>query len=170
MKVIKMLLDGFVKIVSVLLMLLVSGIVLLMLNELFLRNFLDKSFRGMTELAGFLFLWMAFLGIIVLYDQQRLISLDMLYVRAKEPLTTIFWYIHKIVSLSLGVIMIVSFIGLYPFVSTEYYSSMPNFAKLWQYLPLAITGGFLCIKSVFEILDKVFNQKKLEAVRTEVDK
>jgi TRAP-type C4-dicarboxylate transport system permease small subunit len=170
MKVVKKLLDGFVKAVSVSLMCLVAGIVLLMLNELFLRNFLDKSFRGMTELAGFMFLWMAFLGIIVLYDQNRLISLDMLYVRTKEPLTTIFWFLHKLIALCLGVTMIVSFVGLYPYVSTEYFSSMPHFAKVWQYLPLAITGGFLSIKSVYEILEKARNLRKQEHPATEVTK
>jgi TRAP-type C4-dicarboxylate transport system permease small subunit len=155
MEFLKKILDGFVKAVSVLLMLLVASIVLLMLNELFLRNVLNKSFRGMTELAGFLFLWMAFLGIVVLYDKHRLISLDMLYVRSREPLSTVLWFVHNVVSLSLGAIMIVSFVGLYPYVSTEYYSSMPTFAKMWQYLPMPIAGGFLCIKSVSEIIEKI---------------
>lgn len=61
MLVVKKLLDGFVKCISILLMLLVAGIVLLMLNELVLRNLLGSSFKGMTELSGFMFfLWMAF--------------------------------------------------------------------------------------------------------------
>ncbi|AEV29133.1 TRAP-type C4-dicarboxylate transport system, small permease component [Sphaerochaeta pleomorpha str. Grapes] len=170
MKVVKKILDGFVKAVSVSLMCLVAGIVLLMLNELFLRNFLDKSFRGMTELAGFMFLWMAFLGIIVLYDQNRLISLDMIYVRTKEPVTTIFWFLHKVIALCLGVIMVASFVGLYPYVSTEYFSSMPHFAKVWQYLPLAIAGGFLCIKSVYEIIEKIRTLRNPEQPVLEVAK
>ncbi|WP_320128233.1 TRAP transporter small permease [uncultured Sphaerochaeta sp.] len=170
MKVIKKILDGFVKVVSVLLMCLVAGIVLLMLNELFLRNFLDKSFSGMTELAGFMFLWMAFLGIIVLYDQNRLISLDMIFIRTKEPLTTIFWFLHKLIAMCLGLIMIISFVGLYPFISTEFFSSMPHFAKVWQYLPLAIVGVFLCLKSVYEILEKIHTLKKPELSVSEVSR
>ncbi len=159
MHVIKKFLDFFVRLVSVLLMCLVAGIVLLMLNELVLRNILGKSFRGMTEMAGFMFLWMAFLGVIVLYDQNRMISLDMFFVRTRGRLHTSLWVLHKVVAAALGVIMIVAFWGLYPYVSTEYYSSMPTFAKLWQYVPMAITGGFLCIKSIYDLVEKARGEK-----------
>ena len=159
MQLVKKLLDLFVRLVSVLLMCLVAGIVLLMLNELVLRNILGKSFRGMTEMAGFMFLWMAFLGVIVLYDKQRMISLDMFYVRTKGTLKIVLWVIHKMVAAALGTIMVIAFFGLYPYVSTEYYSSMPKFAKLWQYVPMAITGSFLCIKSIYELVEKARGEK-----------
>lgn len=155
MQTIKRFLDLFVKLVSVVLMGLVAGIVLLMLNELVLRNILGTSFRGMTELAGFMFLWMAFLGVIVLYDQNRMISLDMFYVRTKGMVRTVLWILHKLIAAALGVIMVIAFIGLYPFVSTEYYSSMPHFAKVWQYVPMVVTGSFLAVKSLFDLLAKV---------------
>ncbi|NCC46986.1 MAG: TRAP transporter small permease [Bacteroidia bacterium] len=154
MQSLKKLMDYFVRMVSVALMCLIAGIVLLMLNELFLRNILGKSFRGMTELAGFMFLWMAFLGVIVLYDQNRMISLDMLFIRTKGPLKTALYCIQKVVAGILGLIMIVAFFGLYPYVSTEYFSSMPTFAKVWQYLPMAITGAFLCLKSLYDLIMK----------------
>lgn len=51
---------------------------------------------------------MAFLGIIVLYDKDRLITLDMLYVRAPRNVQNIFWFINKIFSLGLGLVMIVA--------------------------------------------------------------
>ncbi len=155
MKHVKNLLDAFVSLVSVMLMCLVSGIVLLMLNELFLRNIMNKSFRGMTELAGFMFLWMAFLGIVVLYDQGRLISLDMVYIRTKGASREVLWCIHRIVTIFLGTGMVVAFVGLYPFVSTEYFSSMTKFAKAWQYLPMAIAGGYLVIKSLYDLAERV---------------
>ena len=110
-------------------------------------------------MAGFMFLWMAFLGVIVLYDKQRMISLDMFYVRTKGTLKTVLWVIHKMVAAALGTIMVIAFFGLYPYVSTEYYSSMPKFAKLWQYVPMAITGSFLCIKSIYELVEKARGEK-----------
>ena len=88
MKIYKQITDIFVKIVSVILMCLIASLVGVMLYELSLRNFLNKSFRASTELCGFLFMWMAFLGVIVLYDQDRLITLDMLYVRATPKVQT----------------------------------------------------------------------------------
>lgn len=163
MKLVKKLLDAFVSCVSVVLMCLVAGIVLLMLNELFLRNILNKSFRGMTELAGFMFLWMAFLGIIVLDHQGRLITLDIFYLRTKGKLRDGLWFMHKIAAVCLGISMVAAFIGLYPFVSTEFFSSMPKFAKAWQYLPMAIAGAFLAIKGIFDIIERILtiSQKPL---------
>ena len=113
MKIYKQITDIFVKIVSVILMCLIASLVGVMLYELSLRNFLNKSFRASTELCGFLFMWMAFLGVIVLYDQDRLITLDMLYVRATPKVQTTFWMINKIFSLGLGIIMIVAYQGMY---------------------------------------------------------
>ena len=48
MKVYKQITDIFVKIVSAALMVLVAGIVGIMLYELCLRNFFNKSFRSST--------------------------------------------------------------------------------------------------------------------------
>jgi TRAP-type C4-dicarboxylate transport system permease small subunit len=155
MKVLKKILDCIAKAARGLIMCLIAGIVLLILNEIVLRNFFNKSFGGMTEMAGFLFMWMAFLGIAVLYDQNRLISLDMFYTRFRGALKTTVWYIHTLVGLSLGAIMLASFAGLFPFVSTEYFSSMPKFSKVWQYLPLAIAGGFMSLRALYSLLEKI---------------
>jgi len=154
MNIYKKILDGFIRLVCVLLVASVLGIVAIMLNELIIRNIFNKSFRGMTELAGLLFLWMAFLGVAVLYDRDDLISIDMIYARTKGKVRTVFWYVRHTVTLGLGVVMIVSFCGLYPFVVTEYYSSMPKFSKMWQFLPLAVSGGFFVLKAVYNIIER----------------
>lgn len=154
MNIYKKILDGFIRLVCVLLIGSVLGIVAIMLNELIIRNIFNKSFRGMTELAGLLFLWMAFLGVAVLYDRDDLISIDMIYARTKGKVRTVFWYVRHAVTLGLGVVMIVSFCGLYPFVVTEYYSSMPKFSKMWQFLPLAVSGGFFVLKAVYNIIER----------------
>jgi TRAP-type C4-dicarboxylate transport system permease small subunit len=160
MNLFKGILDGISKVAQVLLICLVAGIVLLMLNEIFIRNFLNKSFRGMTELAGFFFMWMAFLGIMVLYDKDRLIALDTVSAMIKGNGKIILWYINRIVAFCLGLIMAIAFIGLFPFVSTEYFSSMPKFSKVWHYLPLALCGGFMVLKSVYGIIEKFRSLRK----------
>ena len=124
MRLYKKITDVFVKIVSALLILLIAGIVTMMLTELCARNFFNKSFRFSTELCGFLFMWMAFLGVIVLYDQNRLITLDMIYVRVPEKVQNLFWFVNKIFSIGLGVIMIVAYCGMYKINSTSYFSTM----------------------------------------------
>lgn len=160
MRIFRKLLDIIVSITKVLLMLFISGIVLLMLNELFIRNVLNKSFRGMTELAGFMFLWIAFLGVLVLYDQDKLIRLDIVYARFRGKARTVVWTIQQLAAMILGIIMIVAFCGLYPYTSTEYYSSMPWFPKVWQYVPVAIAGGFMALASLYNILNRFLPKGK----------
>lgn len=160
MKIFKYILDGIVKIVSGLLMCLVTGIVLLILHELIIRNFFDRSFKAMTELAGFMFLWMAFLGIIVLYEREALIGLTFFSDRVSSSLKTVFWYVYKLVTLVLGITMVIAFENLYPYISTDYFSSMPTLAKTWEYLPVAIAGGYLAVKSVYDLLEKITGYRK----------
>lgn len=154
MRAIKNVLNLFVRVVSELEIYLILGIIVLMLNELVLRNIIGTSFKGMTEMAGFLFLWLAFMGVIILYHQDRMIALDMFYAKTSGTTRTILWVLHKVVATALGCIMVVAFIGLYPYVSTEYYSSMPSFSKLWQYVPIAVTGGYLAIKSIVDLVER----------------
>ena len=153
MNIYKKITDIFVKIVSAVLMLLVAGIVGIMLYELCLRNFLNKSFRASTEACGFLFMWMAFLGIIVLYDKDRLITLDMLYVRAPRNVQNIFWFINKI--FSLGLVMIVAYAGMYKINSTSHFSTMQFLSKAWHFLPMAIAGGFIAVKTIYQLLERI---------------
>lgn len=160
MQVFKKILEGTVKVTEFLLMILLFGLVALILNELILRNFFDKSFSGMTELAGFMFLWIAFLGIVVLFYNDKLIRLDMLYVRMDGRLKQIVWFLQQAVAFALGVTMIAAFVGLYPFISTDFYSSMPKFSKMWQYLPMAISGAFMAICVLYNVLDKILGTRE----------
>ena len=162
MKVVKKSLDIFVKIVSVLLMLLVAGIVAMMLTELVARNFFNKSFRFSTELCGFLFMWMAFMGVIVLYHEERLITLDILYLHVSEKLQTVFWCIGKLAAIVLGVIMVIAYINMYKINSTSYFSTMQFISKAWHFLPMCIAGGFLAIDSVSMIAEKILKPKEVK--------
>lgn len=155
MSIYKKISDIFVKIVSAVLMFLVAGIVGIMLYELCLRNFFNKSFRASTELCGFLFMWMAFLGVIVLYDKDRLITLDMIYVRASKNVQNIFWLINKIFSLGLGIIMIVAYSGMYKINSTSFFSTMQFLSKAWHFFPMALAGGFIVVKTIYQLLDRL---------------
>lgn len=163
MKIYKKILDIFVKIVSELLMLLIGGIVLIMLSELFLRNVLNSSFRASTELCGFLFMWMAFMGIVVLYDNNAMISLDMFSSRMKEPVSTVCWFLNKFFSLGLGVVMVFSYKQLYPVISTSMFSTMQFLSKAWHFLPMALAGAFIAMKTLYEILERIMNRKQKSA-------
>lgn len=163
MKTFRTILNIIVKIVSAALMLLVAGIVLMMLSELIARNIFNKSFRFSTELCGFLFMWMAFLGVIVLYDKDGLISLDILYRNVPSNIQTIFWYIGKLFTIMLGAIMVVAYCGMYKINSTSYFSTMQSISKAWHFLPMALAGGFLVLDSLYQLLDRILNHNKKQA-------
>lgn len=157
MKVYKTILDGIAKVVSALLIILVSGIVLMMLSELIARNFFNYSFRFSTELCGFMFMWMAFLGVIVLYHKNSLITLDILYRKVPPACRLVFWVVGRIAAIGLGAIMIAAYCGMYQFNSTSYFSTMQFLSKAWHFLPMAIAGGFLVLESVYQLLDQFTN-------------
>ena len=163
MQLYKKITDVFVRIVEVVETLLIAGIVGIMLYELILRNCFNKSFRSSTELCGFLFMWMAFLGVIILYDRDKLITLDMIYVRVPEAVRTVFWALGKAAALLLGVVMIIAYIGMYPINATSRFSTMQWLTKAWHFLPMAIAGGFISLKTVWELLDWLLSLKRKEA-------
>lgn len=160
MKSFRKLLDIIVKIVSAALMLLVAGIVAMMLSELIARNLFNKSFRFSTELCGFMFMWMAFLGVIVLYDRNGLISLDILYRNVPEKIQTVFWYIRKVFSIILGVTMVIAYCGMYKINSTSYFSTMQFLSKAWHFLPMALAGGFIVLDSIYQLMDQILNHNR----------
>ena len=157
MKAYRKIIDLIVKLASLIVMLCISGIIFIMMYELVLRNIANKSFRATTELCGFLFMWMAFIGLIILYDQNRMIALDMLYVRVNEKIQTIFWYIAKVFSFMLGVTMVLSYSNMYPILSTSYFSTMQSLSKAWHFLPMAIAGGFIAFDTIYQLIDRTSN-------------
>ncbi|MBE6904652.1 MAG: TRAP transporter small permease [Ruminococcaceae bacterium] len=154
MKIYKKITDAIVKVTGIILMLLVAGLAGLIIFELLIRNLLDKSFRASIEVCGIMFMWMAFLGIIYLYDKSRLMRFEILLARVKEPVTTILWYINKIVSLMLGAVMVLSYINLYPFISTRYFSTIQFLPYSFQFLPMALAGGFMVLKTIYQLIEK----------------
>ena len=148
------------KVASVVVLICILGIIVMMMAELINRNVFNHSFRFATELCGFLFMWMAFIGLIILFDENRMICLDMIYTRVPEKLQNIFWYITKIFSLILGVTMIFAYKSMYPVLSTSFFSTMQFLSKAWHFLPMAIAGGFMALDSVCMILERLTGSKK----------
>ena len=144
-------------------MLAVIVMVSFIVMELIRRNIFNKSFRPTIEICGIAFLWMAFMGIIPLYNNSGLMRLDFLVSRAKGPAFEVMYLLNKLFSLMLGVIMVVAFCAQYPFVSTRFYSTFS--AKIpysVQYFPMAIAGVFIALKALQELLEwgiRVFGGK-----------
>lgn len=166
MNLYKKILDTIAKIAAVISMIAVLVMVSFIVMELIRRNIFNKSFRPTIEICGISFLWMAFMGIIPLYNQGGLMRLDFLISRAKGPVYQIMVLINRLVSLMLGVIMVVAFCAQYPFVSTRFYSTFATKVPYSvQYFPMAIAGAFMALKAVEELIEwciRVFGRKGKE--------
>lgn len=143
-----------VKVTDVLLMFLMGGIVTIIFVELLYRNIFNRSFRSAIEVSGILFIWMIFLGIIHLYDRGKLLKFEVLTTRIKGALLDVFWYLNKVVCLGLGVVIIIAFTQMHPFMSTRFYVTIPFLPLTMHYLPMLLAGAFLILKSIEELLCK----------------
>ena len=147
------------KIAEIICMVAVAGLVLMIVCELIGRNFFNFSFRAMIEICGILFLWMAFMGIIPLYNNNALMRLDFLSSRMKGFTSKLFFVLNKLFSGMLGVVMIIAFNLQYPFISTRTYATIPQLPYTIQYLPMALAGGFIVLKTVEQLIEFVLQCK-----------
>lgn len=158
MKIFKKITDILAKIAMIIAMAAVCGMVLVIVAELINRNIFKHSFRPTIEIVGICFLWMAFMGLIPLYNESGLMRLDFLITRTHGVLYEILYLITKIFCLMLGVIMIIAYNAQYPFVSTRYYSTFAfKLPYSVQYFPMALAGGFMALKAVQELIDWVIH-------------
>ncbi len=165
MNLYRKILDWIAKIATAISMLAVVVMVFFIVSELIRRNIFNKSFRPTIEICGISFLWMAFMGIIPLYNRGGLMRLDFLVTRAKGPALEVMILVNKLVSLMLGIIMVVAFCAQYPFVSTRFYSTFSvKIPYSVQYVPMAIAGIFMALKALEELISwwclRVFGKNK----------
>lgn len=148
MKVLTKITDTISKVAEWIIMAMILGLVGLIVTELCRRNFLNQSWLPTTELCGILFLWMAFIGIIPLYNKSGLIRLDFLVTRLHGIAAEIVWYITDLVGLGLGVVMIMAFNAQYRFVASRTYATMPN---VHYTIPIHPYGDCRCVHCAEEL-------------------
>lgn len=156
MKLCKKITGGIAKVAEVIVMIMIAAMVLVIVAELINRNFLGRSFRPTIEICGIAFLWMAFIGLIPLYHNSGLMRLDFLLSKAKGAVFEVLFFINKIFSLMLGIVMVVAFIAQYPFVSTRFYSTFQfQLPYTVQYFPMAVAGVFMALKTVEQMIERI---------------
>lgn len=156
MKLCKKITGGIAKVADVICMVMIATLVVVIVAELCNRNFLGGSFRATIEICGIAFLWMAFIGLIPLYNNSGLMRLDFLVSKAKGPAFEIIFFANKLFSLMLGVVMVVAFFAQYPFVSTRFYATFTfPLPYTIQYFPMAVAGCFMTVKTVEQIVERI---------------
>lgn len=168
MKLCKKITGIIAKAAEVVCMVTIAAMVVVIVAELINRNFLGGSFRATIEICGIAFLWMAFIGLIPLYHDSGLMRLDFLIGRAKGPVYEALYFVNKAFSLMLGVVMVVAFAAQYPYVSTRFYSTFRfSLPYTVQYIPMAIAGAYITVKSVEQIVEHILTLMGKAPVGTE---
>ena len=148
--------DIISKISEIICILMIAGLVLVIVLELINRNIFNSSNRATIEICGIEFLWMAFIGLISLYHNHGLMRLDFVVARAKGFFGEFLYFLNKIVSLTLGVVMVIAFIAQYPYVSTRFYSTFSfKLPYTIQYVPMAIAGAYIALETVRHIIERI---------------
>lgn len=144
------------KAAEIICMLMIAGLVVVIVGELINRNLFNSSNRATIEICGIQFLWMAFIGIIPLYHESGLMRLDFLVSRVHGATGEVLYFINKLFSFGLGLVMVVAFIAQYPYVSTRFYSTFSfPLAYTIQYIPMGIAGVYMAFETVIQVLDRV---------------
>lgn len=156
MKIIKKISAVISKAAEIICMLMIAGLVVVIVGELINRNIFNGSNRATIEICGIQFLWMAFIGIIPLYHESGLMRLDFLVSRVHGAAGEVLYFINKLFSFGLGVVMVIAFIAQYPYVSTRFYSTFSfPLAYTIQYIPMAIAGVYMAFETVIQVLDRI---------------
>ena len=161
MKICKKITNAIAKVAEWICMLMIALLVVVIVGELINRNFFGNSFRPTIEICGIAFLWMAFIGIIVLYNNDGLMKLDFVSANLKGVPAQIIYFINKAFSLMLGVVMVIAFFAQYPFVSTRTYATFSfKLPYTIQYVPMALAGAFIAIKAAEQIVERILELVK----------
>lgn len=156
MKMIKKISAAISKAAEIICMLMIAGLVVVIVGELINRNIFNGSNRATIEICGIQFLWMAFIGIIPLYHESGLMRLDFLVSRVHGAAGEVLYFINKLFSFGLGVVMVIAFIAQYPYVSTRFYSTFSfPLAYTIQYIPMGIAGVYMAFETVIQVLDRI---------------
>ena len=156
MKMIKKISAVISKAAEIICMLMIAGLVVVIVGELINRNIFNGSNRATIEICGIQFLWMAFIGIIPLYHGSGLMRLDFLVSRVHGAAGEVLYFINKLFSFGLGVVMVIAFIAQYPYVSTRFYSTFSfPLAYTIQYIPMGIAGVYMAFETVIQVLDRI---------------
>ena len=88
-------------------------------------------------------------------------SAHFLVSKTKGKLADVLYLVNKLFSLLLGVVMVLAFIAQYPFISTRTYATF-SFPLPYtvQYMPMAIAGAFIALKSVVQIVERGIRMAK----------
>jgi hypothetical protein len=46
-----------------------------------------------------------------------------------------------------------------------YFSALPKFSKIWQHYPLVVSGGFIALKGIYNIMERSMGRGNANAAK-----
>lgn len=149
----KKFLDLIARAARVLLMIFLGEIGVLLLMELYSRSFFNRTLPFYRNLCILLFLWITFLGVIILYNRDRLVSLELFYLQAPPALRRKFRLVEHAASLAFGILMTAACVQGILQYSHAGFSSYQLFSKIWKIVPVILAGLFITLKTLYLLLE-----------------
>lgn len=121
------------------------------------RNFFSYSFEYSVDGNQLMFMWMCFMGIVVVHSMGTMLKFEMLEQRIPESLRR-YWScaLHALVMLVAAIMMVAGY-EMLDFAKAQRFSTMPV-SYFWLYLPVPL-AGFLIFLKAFEKLVDTWNKE-----------
>lgn len=148
-----------VAIVKIIVMLLAALISLFVFVTIVSRNFFDYSFEYSVEGNQILFMWMCFLGIVVVNSMGTMLRFELLEQRVPPGLRRYWRSVLYLLELVVAVILAWAGWEMLEFADGQRFSTM-NLSYFWLYLPAPVAGVLLFLKTLENLVDNWLGGEK----------
>jgi TRAP-type C4-dicarboxylate transport system permease small subunit len=133
----------------------VAAMALLIMLSVIVRNLLGFSFQWIVDVNRLLFIWMCFIGLVYVSDNEQLIRFDIIEKHFSPLLHKIVNLLRYSASLILFGIMVKAGLDVSQFAKAQSFSTIPV-STSWLYLAVVAAGGLLVFQTSVKILVLLF--------------
>lgn len=139
------------KTVGVLMSITVAAMALLIITSVFVRNVMGFSFQWIVDVNRLIFIWMCFLGIVFVNDEDRLIRFEILEQHFSPKVRKWVDVFRYAASLVLYAVMCRAGILVSEFAKAQVFSTIPV-STMWMYMAVVAAGVLLVFQTVIKLL------------------
>lgn len=140
--------------IAVFLLTVMTGIIL---TQVFARYFFSIGLRWSEEIGKYLMVWMALLGAVVVFYEQRHIAIDFLIAKFNNLRPVKIF--HLVLALALFAIIVWQGIP-YAIFGLKSISPATGISRFWVYLALPVSGGLLFFQGFVLLLNALAGKIK----------
>lgn len=120
------------------------------------RNFFSYSFEYSVDANQLMFMWMCFMGLVVVHYNGTMLKFEMLEQRIPSDLRCYWTGILHLLVMAVAAVMIWGGYAMLDFAKAQRFSTM-SVSYFWMYLPVPLAGSFILLQA-FEKLVNVWRK------------